>query len=251
MHAWTSRRVMTWIAVPLIVTQFGCAARGVRVPAGESPAGITEADRKACEDYAGKHKTKSVAGLRVLGLLAIPISIGLAGASLAMLRPDGLRVLPAGPAILNQASENAKTNQAVRAAAVQACLEPLELAQTEGPDHPRLAQSLATLARGYVAIGDPTHAEPLFQRALAIQETALGPGHPDTRATRQSFAELLRKAHRDQDAETLEARNQAFAAPPDPSPVPEGAAEEGRSAGVAGTGSPELGAPEAPVQAVE
>jgi hypothetical protein len=38
--------------------------------------------------------------------------------------------------------------------------------------------------------GDPAAARPLFERALAICERALGPDHPDTVAARRALAEL-------------------------------------------------------------
>jgi hypothetical protein len=38
--------------------------------------------------------------------------------------------------------------------------------------------------------GDLAAARPLFERALAICETALGPAHPHTAAVRNSLAEL-------------------------------------------------------------
>ncbi|PYM61829.1 MAG: hypothetical protein DMD79_11895 [Candidatus Rokuibacteriota bacterium] len=60
-----------------------------------------------------------------------------------------------------------------------------------GPEHPALAESLDTLARRYTAVGDLTRAEPLYQRALAIQEQALGPDHPDVGATLQEHAALF------------------------------------------------------------
>src|SRR5262249_11302836 len=48
-----------------------------------------------------------------------------------------------------------------------------------GPDHPGVAAALNSLAILYRDLGDNVKAEPLFQRALAIRENALGPNHPD------------------------------------------------------------------------
>jgi tetratricopeptide (TPR) repeat protein len=48
-----------------------------------------------------------------------------------------------------------------------------------GRDHPYVATTLSLLAELYRAEGDYGRAAPLFQRALAIYEKALGPEHPD------------------------------------------------------------------------
>ena len=50
-----------------------------------------------------------------------------------------------------------------------------------GPDHPDVATSLNNLAVLYQAQGRYGEAEPLYQRALAIREKALGPGPPRRR----------------------------------------------------------------------
>src|SRR5260221_3154155 len=49
--------------------------------------------------------------------------------------------------------------------------------QTHGRDHPEVATSLNNLAEVYEAQGQYVQAEPLFSRALAINEKALGPDH--------------------------------------------------------------------------
>src|SRR5579875_1410816 len=46
--------------------------------------------------------------------------------------------------------------------------------QSAGPNHPDVAASLNNLALVYEAQGDYAKAEPLFKRALAINEKALG-----------------------------------------------------------------------------
>ncbi len=47
-----------------------------------------------------------------------------------------------------------------------------------GPDHPDTATSLNNLAELYKSQGKYIEAEPLYQRAIAIDEKALGPEHP-------------------------------------------------------------------------
>jgi tetratricopeptide (TPR) repeat protein len=56
-----------------------------------------------------------------------------------------------------------------------------------GPQDPRLMTSLADLAALYKAQGDYQKAEPLYQRALAIGEEALGPHDPTVVACMQSY----------------------------------------------------------------
>ncbi len=55
-------------------------------------------------------------------------------------------------------------------------------------------------------------AEPLFKRALAIEEKALGPEHPDVATTLKSYAALLRKTGRSTAAQGMEARAKAIRA---------------------------------------
>jgi tetratricopeptide (TPR) repeat protein len=60
-------------------------------------------------------------------------------------------------------------------------------AERFGPQDPRLMTSLADLAALYRAQGDDQKAEPLYQRALAIGEKALGPNDPTVVACTQSY----------------------------------------------------------------
>jgi len=49
--------------------------------------------------------------------------------------------------------------------------------ETLGLDHPDVALSVVNLAQLRVVQGQPEKAEPLYRRALAIRERALGPSH--------------------------------------------------------------------------
>ena len=49
-------------------------------------------------------------------------------------------------------------------------------------------------------------AEPLFKRALAIRENALGPEHPNVTKTLENYAATLRKIGHDDRAARMEAR---------------------------------------------
>jgi Tetratricopeptide repeat len=61
-----------------------------------------------------------------------------------------------------------------------------------------MAGSLNNLALVLQAQGALTGAQPLFERALAIREKALGPEHPDTVKVRNNLAKLL-----DRDRESI------------------------------------------------
>ena len=61
---------------------------------------------------------------------------------------------------------------------------------------PRLATTLNNLVGLYLKQGKYEEAEPLYQRALAIDEKALGPEYPDTASIRENYADLLRKTER-------------------------------------------------------
>jgi tetratricopeptide (TPR) repeat protein len=64
----------------------------------------------------------------------------------------------------------------------------------------------------YLAQGKYTEAEPLYQRALAIVEKALGPEHSDVATVLENYAALLHKLNRDAEADKMEARAQAIRA---------------------------------------
>ena len=53
--------------------------------------------------------------------------------------------------------------------------------------------TLNNLAVLYKSAGKYAEAEPLYQRALAIFEAALGPTHPKVITCRQNYAQLLRR----------------------------------------------------------
>ena len=76
--------------------------------------------------------------------------------------------------------------------------------QQLGPHHPDTAQSLNNLANLYHNQGKDAQAEPLYVRALAIDERALGPQHPTTQHIRANYADLLRTMGRDAEAAALD-----------------------------------------------
>ena len=69
--------------------------------------------------------------------------------------------------------------------------------------HPDTAQGLNNLAVLYRKQGKYEQAEPLYQRALAINEQQLGSDHPDTAQSLNNLALLYRKQGKYEHAEPL------------------------------------------------
>src|SRR5262249_13599028 len=77
------------------------------------------------------------------------------------------------------------------------------IAEQFGADDPRLLRSLNDLGQLYGARGGYAQAAPLFKRALAIAEKALGPEHPDVAVILNNLAELYRAQGKYAEAEPL------------------------------------------------
>lgn len=73
------------------------------------------------------------------------------------------------------------------------------------PSSPELARTLLGLAQLYTVQGKNVEAEPLFKRALAIQEKAI-PEHPDYANALDAYAELLDRTDRKTAAEETRSR---------------------------------------------
>ncbi len=72
-----------------------------------------------------------------------------------------------------------------------------------GPERPRVANDLNTLAQLYHEQGRYAEAEPLYQWALAIRQRALGPGRPEVAQSMNNLAALLQDQERYAEAEHL------------------------------------------------
>ena len=68
---------------------------------------------------------------------------------------------------------------------------------------PNVATALNNLAELLRATNRPGEAEPLYRRALAIDERSLGPDHPDVARDLNNLAQLLRATNRPGEAEPL------------------------------------------------
>ncbi len=75
-----------------------------------------------------------------------------------------------------------------------------------------MAASLNNLALLHKVQGNYAEAEPLYKRALAIWEKALGPEHPDVATSLENYAALLRETGRADEAAEMEARAKAIRA---------------------------------------
>ena len=89
-------------------------------------------------------------------------------------------------------------------------LAALQEAENFGPEDPRLATSLNNLAVLYRAQAKYAEAEPLYQRALAIQEKVLGPEHPDVANSLNNLAFLYGAQGKYAEAEPLYQRSLAI-----------------------------------------
>ena len=75
-----------------------------------------------------------------------------------------------------------------------------------------MARDLYNLAALYYAQGKYAEAEPLYQRALKIDEKALGPEHPNVATIASGLAVTLRKLGRDAEAKAYEDKAAAIRA---------------------------------------
>ena len=79
-----------------------------------------------------------------------------------------------------------------------------------GPDHPDIAVSLNSLADFYREQGRYDKAEPLYIRAMATGEQALGPDHAGVAAVLDHYATLLWQTKRESEARIMQTRAEAI-----------------------------------------
>ena len=80
------------------------------------------------------------------------------------------------------------------------------------PEHFDVATTLNNLEHLYEAQGEYAEVDPLYERALAIREEALGPDLPLVAQTLENYAALLRETGCDTEATGMETRAQATGA---------------------------------------
>ena len=107
-------------------------------------------------------------------------------------------------------ADNVSARDAAFADAMDACLRPAVLTREFGPEHPEVARSLRALGYRYYRQGELAKAEPLYVRALAIQEQALGAGDPELAGFLDDYAVLLGRTGREVEADKLKQRARAI-----------------------------------------
>lgn len=133
----TFRGLASWTATLLLLTQTGCAARGVRAPSVESTVMPAARDRETCEDLArtnAERPTGKSAGRAFVevffGTLFIPMVPG----------PNPLAPIFAAVSAIGVARDNAKTRDGLYRRTLEDCLkgtpDPVPPAETaRGPEY--------------------------------------------------------------------------------------------------------------------
>ncbi len=141
---------------------------------------------------------------RCLLVVLLHVALGCAPAPTSAPAPDAtweMRIAAATYAFLQGDEVEAETQ--FRAA--------IEQAEKFAADDPRRARSLNELAVVYSAQGRYADAEPLYKRALAIWEKALGPESPEVATSLNNVASLYQAQGKYADAEPLFTRSLAIA----------------------------------------
>lgn len=90
----------------------------------------------------------------------------------------------------------------------------LLLEQKVGPEHPHVIQLVCALAQLFVLQDQYGFAEGCYARALKVKTKYLGHGHPEVVEVMHSYSECLRKLHRHEEANNLDACMQMVVQPP-------------------------------------
>ena len=203
----TLRRLLKCLAPFLIVAQLGCAGTKVEVVPAPAAPPLSEHDRQACAAFAQRRADEVGAVEQASLSFHVPGGVG-AVIFYAFYTESHAR----------EANELARKN--VYAAEEETCLRPMKLTATLGPDHPDVAVALRDLANEYAYHEDYRAAQPLYPRALAIQERAFGPKSDDVATTLEWYGRLLRAMHRDEEAAAIEVRAQAIRVELERQPAP-------------------------------
>ncbi len=102
--------------------------------------------------------------------------------------------------------KNVDVPEAGQTDAMAVCLRPALLTRELGPEHPEVARSLHALGHVYYRQGEFAKAEPLYLRALAIQERSLGANAPEVARALFDYAALLKQTGRTRQAWDVEGR---------------------------------------------
>lgn len=138
-------------------------------------------------------------------LYCIGILCGICLALNACPKPSMVSTTPA-PSV-RQNTHLPDSSQADSSTEVEAhLLQTVETAEHLGEGNPLLMSSLYSLATFYEQQGEFEKAEEQYKRALSIKEKTSGPNHPDVAIILNNYADLLRHAHRHEEADDLSRR---------------------------------------------
>ena len=202
-----------------------CAVSG---PRATPPETVSAADQEACEGLAGKTE-KLIQGGSVWAGAAMGAAVGPLVVAAALARGSSfsgdegdaaiagvvLGALVAVGGLIGATVvvvKNAGVRKAAYTEAMDACLRPALLTREFGPEHPEVGRSLHALAYRYHRLAEFAKAEPLYTRALAIQEKTLGADAPEVATILDDYAALLRQTGRAGEAAELEQRARAIRA---------------------------------------
>ncbi len=201
-----------WLVAALLSA--GCGVSGPHVPPLQTSSPV---DREACEKFALGAEAQvwggSIGAGAVMGAAAGLLAGAFAGAKgnsgvdedEAVIIGAVVGGLMAVGGLIGAGSvglRNASVRRAAYTEAMDACLRPARLSRELGPEHLEVAWSLHTLAFRYYRQGEFALAEPLFVRALAIQEKSLGVNAPEVATLLEDYARLLRRTGRAAEAES-------------------------------------------------
>ena len=114
-----------------------------------------------------------------------------------------LAAAPNSPEVLNETMLKLIRSRDYQKAIPLAELYVQAMKSRYGEEHPKYATALNNLAQPLYATNRLAEAEPLFRRALAIDEKSFGPDHPDVAIVLNNLARLLRTTNRLAEAEPL------------------------------------------------
>ncbi len=159
------------------------SARASATERSRSAAETARAESPTTVGHSYSGSTESLIGLSIYGgFMALGALIG---AMAAAVRTDDVQ-------------------DAAHGDAMTACLRPALLTRQLGPEHPEVARSLHALGYRYYRQREFTKAEPLYLRALAIQEGSAGVSAQELAVTLVDYAALLRQTGRTRQAWELE-----------------------------------------------
>jgi tetratricopeptide (TPR) repeat protein len=216
------RKTVSCSLIPALLTT-ACAGAAPRLM---PPPDLSAAEREACEDLADKARAQVRGGSVWHGAAIGAVGGSLFGAYGVARTSDSadsggewllhgaffgaVVMIGAGIGAGAVVARHVGVRESAHGDAMDACLRPVLQVRELGPEHPEVARSLHALAFRYYRLGEFDKAEPLFARALAVQEKSLGMDAPEVATTLYDYAALFRRTGRVAEAGELESRAEAI-----------------------------------------